>query len=307
MTRDTRIHIHDLALHRTWLSATYLCKFMAEDPSKQNRSAQVRGKALKFMMEMVSSLAGSGLALLFFVGAYFFAVWDSRRPDAEEDGQIGLKIVLYTLALGALGVAAGGIETLVLYLVSGTKTGTPAIKSGLAGLVSGAVILAGITLAMLPRTNTQQHPKVFRLALGTVAALAGTVCIVAFAGFVNMMINGGGKAWVEKAAPFATCITYGGLAFLSLSKLGNLSGWVSQPRPMAPQAGVPQQQGYPPQQSGGVPQQQGYPPQQQGYPPQQQQQQGYPPQQQGGYPPQGGGGGYPPQGGGAGGGGYQPR
>jgi hypothetical protein len=251
------------------------------------------------MMEMVTSFAASGIALLFFAGAYFFAVWDSRRPDAEEDGQIGLKIVLYTLAIGALGVAAGGVDTLLHYLVSGAKTGTPAIKSGAAGLVAGGLILAGIMMALLPRTNTQQHPKVLRLALGFVSAVTGTLAITSFAGFVMVMINGGGAPWAMKAAPFASFLTYGALAFVAINKLGSLSGWVSQPRPMAPQAGIPQQQGYPPQQSGGVPQQQGYPPQQQGYPPQQQ---GYPPQGGGGYPPQGGGG-YPPQGGG----GYQPR
>jgi hypothetical protein len=254
------------------------------------------------MMGMVSSFAASGLALLFLVGAYFFAVWDGRRPDAEEDGQIGLKIVLYTLALGALGIAAGGVNTLLHYLVSGAKTGTPAIKSGAAGLVAGGLILAGIMMALLPRTNTLQQPKVMRLTLGFVAAITGTIAITSFALFVNVMINGGGAPWAVKAAPFASFLTYGGIGFFALNKLGGLSGWVSQPRPMAPQAGVPQQ-GYPPQQSGGAPQQ-GYPPQQQGGYPPQQQQQGYPPQQQQGYPPQGGGG-YPPQGGG--GGGYQPR
>ncbi len=261
------------------------------------------------MMEMVAGFAASGLAVLFFVGAYFFAVWDSRRPDAEEDGQIGLKIVLYTLALGALGIAVGGVNTLLHYLVSGAKTGTPAIKSGAAGLVAGGLILAGIMMALLPRTNTQTHTKVFRLALGFVSAFAGTMAITSFAIFVNMMINGGGAPWAEKAQPFASFLTFGGLAFVALNKLGGLSGWVAQPRVMSPQAGVPQQ-GYGQQQSGAAAQQ-GYPPQQQqGYPPQQQQQQqqqqGYPPQQQQGYPPQGGGG-YPPQGGGAAGGGYQPR
>ena len=263
------------------------------------RRVSGQGKGTNTMMEMVDS---SGLALLFAVGAYFYAVWDSRRPDAEADDQIGLKIVLYALALAALGVAVGGVNELLHYLVSGAKTGTPAIKKGAAGLVAGGLILAGIMMALLPRTNTQQHPKVFRLALGFVAAIAGTVAISHFSDFVSVMINGGGKVWVEKAQPFAGFLTFGALGFLALNKLGGLSGWVSQPRPMAPQVGIPQQQGYPPQQSGGVPQQ-GYPPQQQRYPPQQQQQ-GYPPQQQGGYPPQGGGG-YPPQGGG--GGGYQPR
>jgi hypothetical protein len=249
-----------------------------------------------------TAISGMGvtLALLFFVGAYFFAVWDARRPDAEADSQIGLKIVLYTLALGALGMAAGGVNELLHYLLSGAKTGTPAIKSGAAGLVGGGLILAGIVMAMLPRTNHSEKSKVTRMALGFVAAIAGSLSIVFFGAFVNMMINGGGAPWAMKSAPLAAFITYGGLAFLSINKLGAMSGWTAPARPM-PQPG---HGGY--QQSGGVPQQ-GYPPQQQGYPPQQQ---GYPPQQQGGYPPQGGmppqgmpGGGYPPQGGG----GYQPR
>jgi hypothetical protein len=266
------------------------------------------------MGEMIAAASGglaTGLAIAFFVGAYFFAIWDSRRSDAEADGQIGLKIVLYTLALGALGIAAGGVDTLLHYVVSGAKTGTPAIKQGAAGLVSGGLILAGIMMALLPRTNTQQHPKAMRLTLGFVAAITGSAAIVAFSMFVQMMINGGGAPWAVKAGPFATFLTYGGIGFFALNKLGGMSGWVAQPRPMAPQAGVPQQGGYPPQQSGGVPQGGGYPPQGGGYPPQ-----GGMPPQGGGYPPQGGGmppqgGGYPPQGGGGyppqGGGGYQPR
>src|SRR5690606_13723206 len=92
---------------------------------------------------MSTAISGLGvrLALMFLVGAYFFAIWDARRPDAEEDGQIGIKVVLYTLAIAALAVAAGGANTLLHYLVSGAKTGTPAIKSGLSGLVSGGLIL----------------------------------------------------------------------------------------------------------------------------------------------------------------------
>ena len=96
------------------------------------------------MMEMIGAFAGSGSgsALLFFVGAffvgaYFVATWDSRKAEGEEDGQIGLKVVLYTLALGALGVALGGVDTLLHYVVSGAKTGTPMIKQGAAELVIG--------------------------------------------------------------------------------------------------------------------------------------------------------------------------
>lgn len=266
------------------------------------------------MMESAVAGLGISLALAFLVGAYFFAVWDSRREGAEVDQQVGIKIVLFTLALAALAIASGGATTLLHYMASGAKTGSSNIKSGLAGLVSGGLILAGIALAMLPRTNMAERPKVTRLALGFVGAMAGSVAILFFASFVGIMINGGGAPWAVKSGFLAPVIVYGAIAFLAVNKLGAMSGWTSAPaRPAMPQGGhggyppggggMPQQ-GYPPQQ-GGMPQ--GYPPQQQqggGYPPQQQQG-GYPPQQQqGGYPPQGqGGGGYPPQGGG----GHQPR
>ncbi len=261
------------------------------------------------LMALASTGMGVTLALSFFVGAYFFAVWDSRREGAEPDGQIGLKLVLYTLIIGALGVAVGGVDTLMHYLVSGAKTKTPGLKAGISGLAAGGLILAGLVMMMLPRTNTSEHPKVLRMTLGYVAAISGSAAIVFFYLFVSSMIMGGGE-WIEKSAFLAHCTTYGGVAYLALNKLGGLSGWTapSRPAPMPqgggypPQGGMPQGGGYPPQ-GGGMPQGGGYPPQGGGMP----QGGGYPPQgggmpQGGGYPPQGGGG-YPPQGGG----GYPPR
>tara|TARA_R110002073_G_scaffold24260_4_gene81927 strand:- start:16859 stop:17683 length:825 start_codon:yes stop_codon:yes gene_type:complete len=263
------------------------------------------------IMALASSGIGVTLALAFFVGAYFFAVWDSRREGAEADGQIGLKLVLYTLILGALGVAVGGADTLLHYMVSGAKTGTPAIKAGIAGLAAGGLILAGLVMMMLPRTNTDEHPKVLRMVLGYVSAISGSAAIIFFSLFVTSMIMGGGS-WVGKSGMLAHLITYGAVAYLALNKLGTMSGWTAPSRPaqMTQQGGggYPPQGGMPPQQGGGYPPQAGMPQQQGGgYPPQG----GMPPQQGGGYPPQGGmppqqGGGYPPQGGG-GGGGYPPQ
>ncbi len=254
-------------------------------------------------MSVASSGIGASLALTFFVGAYFFAVWDSRREGAGDDGQIGLKLVLFTLMISALGIAMGGASTLLHYLLSGAKTGTPAIKAGVAGIASGGLVLVGLVMMMLPRTNSNEHPKLLRLTLGFVAAIAGSAAIAFFGNFVSSMIMGGGT-WAGKSGGLASFITFGAVGFLALNKLGSLSGWVATSAP--PQAGYPpqqsggmpqggyppqqgQQQGYPPQQSGGIPQGGGYPPQQQGVP-----QQGYPPQGGGGYPPQGGGG-YPPR------------
>ncbi|MCP4448787.1 MAG: hypothetical protein GY811_26155 [Myxococcales bacterium] len=252
------------------------------------------------LMTQASSGIGVTLALSFFVGAYFFAVWDARREGAAEDGQVGLKLVLYTLILGTLGVAVGGVDTLLHFMLSGAETGTPAIKAGVAGIAAGGLILAGLVMVMLPRTNTKDNPKAFRMTLGFVAVIAGSAAIVYFSLFVTSMIMGGGT-WVLKSRMLAHFITYGAVGYFALNTLGGLSGWTAPTRPQA----IPQGGGYPPQQSGGIPQGGGYPPQQGGmpqqggYPPQggMPQQGGYPPQSGGGYPPQSGGG-YPPQGGG---------
>lgn len=261
-------------------------------------------------LALISQASTALIGVLFLAAAYLFAQADRLRADSasKDDDQVGLKTAIFALTIAGLVVAVGGAETLVHYLVSGAKTGTGEIKNGAAGLVAGGLVVGGLVKMLLPRTNTDEFPKVSRLALGFIAALTGMMAIGAFATFVQLMINGGGLPWAAKSGSLSSLVVYGAIAFLSLTKLGSLSGWTTPQRPaapMAPQGGGPQYH-----QSGGM-QQPGYPPQQAGYPPQGQQmppQGGAYPPQGGGYPPQGGGGagggGYPPQGGG---GGYQPR
>ena len=219
----------------------------------------------------------------FLAAAYFFLVWDARRADSQnkDDGQVGLKVVLYFFIIIGIGFAAGGVATLLNYLLSATKTGTPALKQGLAGLIAGVIPIFAVAIVLLPRTNYRQYTRAGRLAYGYLAAVGGFMSLLSLQGLVGQLIMS--TPWAMTSGQLANLIVFAGIGFFSLFRLGSLSGWSApaRPTPMAPghSQGYPQGGGYPPQ---------GYPPQ--GYP------QGY----GGGYgPPQGGG--YPP------GGGYQPR
>jgi hypothetical protein len=75
---------------------------------------------------------GSNAGLVFLFGApswlvlsYFFLVWDARQPQSAtaSDGQIGIKLVGMFLLLIGLGIAAGGLASLLHYLLSGAKGG----------------------------------------------------------------------------------------------------------------------------------------------------------------------------------------
>ncbi|HTE50713.1 MAG TPA: hypothetical protein VK698_07580 [Kofleriaceae bacterium] len=224
----------------------------------------------------------------FLAFAYFFLVWDARRADSpnKDDGQIGIKLVLYFFIIVGVGIAAGGLATLLNYLLSGAKTGTPALKQGLADLVSGVVPIFVAAVVLLPRTNFKQYTRAGRLAYGFLAASGGFMAWQSLHGLVGQLIQS--APWASTSGQLANLVVFGGIGFFALFRLGSLSSWSApvRPAPMAPthSQGYPQGGGYPPQ---------GYPPQ--GYP----QGGGY--GGGGGYGPQQGGGGYPP------GGGYQPR
>jgi hypothetical protein len=261
------------------------------------------------MESFAAAGAGSafvGAAFVYFFVTYFYLFWDSRvRADSptKDDAQILLKTVLNALLLVGIGIAAGGLTILLHYLLSGAKTGTPHLKEGLALLISGAVPIAAVMLALVPRTNHRTHAKATRFFLGFLATIGGAIGFLSLSGVIRGLILSAG--WQNIAGEAASFLVMTGIGFVALFRLGNMSSWTAPVRvaPQMQQHSQPYQQGYQqqgyPQQGGGYPQQGGGYPQQGG---------GYP-QQGGGYPQQGGGGGgYPPQGGGyPPGGGYQPR
>ena len=255
--------------------------------------------------QAAQALAGGGVggglqvaAAAVLVLGYFYIFWDKRKEESanKDDGQVGIKIVLFTIILFSLGMAAGALEGLLGWLLSGAKGGAGPIKEAMGPLVAGGGGVALVLLMLLPRTNNKDYPQAERFAAGAVGLVAIVTAIGSLNGLLDALLTS--KGWrAAGAGQTAHLLVSGGLGFFALTRFGGMSGWTAPARPapmMQPQGGYQPQQGYQPQ--GQMQGQQGY-----------QQPQGYPPQQQG-YPPQGGmppGQGYPP-GGQGGPGGYQP-
>jgi hypothetical protein len=243
------------------------------------------GSELMMMGLSPASILAGSVAVGFVAFAYFILTLDRQRATSpsKDDNQVGLKLVLFALALFGVGTAAGGLHALLGSILGGLKEGSAAIKATLPPIIVGSVLVVVIVKALLPRTNaaTQKQPE--RYFLGALAVTFGVFALVE----VNALLTGlfNSFPWAANASALAGAIIGGAVLFVAISRFGSLSGWTM---PVAPPAAPPAQ--YPPH-GGGYPPQGGYPPGG-----------GYPPQGGGGYPPQGGGG-YPPPGGG----GYPPR
>lgn len=269
-----------------------------------------------------SMLVACSFAVLLL--GYFYIFWDRRRENSpnQGDGQVGIKLVLYTLLLVSLGLAVGAIESILGYILAAGKNqdglkGAGPLKMGIASLIAGGVGVAAIMFACLPLTNVREYPQVERFAVGAVALVAGLATLL---GLQETLQNFFGRVdgWAPRAHSLASFLVSAGLAALSVMRFGSLSGWQSPMRAgvsgaaasYQPQAGYQppsyQQQpgGYSPAQPGAYPspQQGAYPQagyqaqpggyQQGGYAPAQPGSSGLPAPQGSGYPPQPGGG-YP--------------
>lgn len=278
-------------------------------------------------MDPIRSLGtGGALAPMLLVAAlgvlvlgYFYLFWDRRKDDSpnKDDGQIGLKLVLYVIAIAGVGIAAGALSQILGWAVAGGKNAfgmndSGMIKSGIASLLAGGVGVGAVIFLFLPRTNARAFPQSERFALGAVAALAGLGALIQL-DMTLAALFGAVPGWPAKAHALAGLLVSGGLGVVALMRFGAVSGWTMPVRPVAPpMMQPPGSYGQPPG-GYGSPQGQQMPPQ--GYPPQG----GYggppqgqmPPQGSGGYGPPPGAGGYgPPPGGGLPppqGGGYPPR
>lgn len=243
-------------------------------------------------------IAGSFAVLLL---GYFYIFWDRRKDGSlnQGDGQVGIKLVLYTLLLVSLGLAVGAIESILGYILAAGKNqdglkGAGPLKMGIASLVAGGVGVAAIMFACLPLTNVREYPQVERFAVGAVALVAGLATVL---GLQETLQNFFGRvdSWAPRAHTLASFLVSAGLAALAIMRFGSLSGWQSARAGLSgpaasyqPQAGYQQQPqvGYQ-QQPGAYAQQQpgGYPSPQQGGYPQAGYQQAQPGYQQGGYSP----------------------
>lgn len=224
------------------------------------------------------ALAGS-LIVGFVLVAYFAILFDRRRENSpsRDDTQVGIKLVLWAILIGAVAMAAEGAEALLAFVLGGFKGGWSSLRGPLATIAAAGGVGAGVFLLFMPKTNNLERPQIERLAVGGLAALLGAAALLSLDEFLNALLAG--KPWADIAKGLAGVGVNGGLGLLAITRLGAMSGWRAAPRiPQMPMS--PPMTGQPPPPLGG-----GYPPQGGGYPP-----------QGGGYPPQGGG--YPPQGGG---------
>jgi hypothetical protein len=242
----------------------------------------------EMLLSLLPSIEALALGAGFVVFAYLVITLDRRRDNSpsKDDTQVGLKLVLYGLALAGIQIAVGGVNTLLAYILGGFKGGAAPIKLALPPILVGGAAAVAMLAVLLPRTNAKASPQAERFAVGVLGVVYGAFAIGQATFFLTALFNS--FPWAVTSSALAGLLVSGAIGFLAVNRLGALSNWTAPVKPMMPMnpPGYPQQGGgYPPQQGGG------YPPQGGGYPPQGG---GYPPQG-GGYPPQQGGGGYPPR------------
>jgi hypothetical protein len=195
------------------------------------------------------SIASYGLALMLLL--YLLAVWDARQEGSASahDGQIGLKVLVHVFGLVGLLIACGGAQSVLGFVLAKIKGGVPSeyIKRGVGHLLAGGGVFAGCWFVLLPRTNYQEHPRVTRMALGAAVALSGMASIAAISAFLGGVVAG--APWASNAQLLAAALVFGGLGYVSMTRMGAVSGWVVPlPRPAAPPPGT-----YPPGLAGQYP------------------------------------------------------
>lgn len=216
-------------------------------------------------------------AAIAFIGvSYFVITIDRTRPNSpsKDDTQVGIKLVIWAFIIAGVGLATGGVDAILAYVLGGFKASSLVLRGALGPLVVGAGVVVLFWLVLLPKTNNASLRQCERYALGVVGFAYGIQAVVELSEAISGVFTS--AAWGEISGSMSGALVHGAVGFLAIVLLGSRSGWTSPPPPMRMPYPPPQQQGggYPPQ--GG-----GYPPQGGGYPP-----------QGGGYPPQGGG--YPP-------------
>ncbi len=217
---------------------------------------------------MLGDQLGDPVSLVasFILVSYVVITLDRRRDasPSKDDTQVGIKLVIFGLMAAAVLSAANATEHLLAFVLGGFKGGWKAMRGPFASVIAMGAPAVGLYLFFLPRTNYQERPAVERLATGLVAAFAGAGTLVGLNAFLEYLFAG--APWADIASGLAKVGVWGGVAILSVMRLGTMSGWRAIPKvpqmPMAPPMGqpMPPQQGmpplgggYPPQQGGGWP------------------------------------------------------
>src|SRR5262245_7286064 len=111
----------------------------------------LEGQVMSLLPQLLqlANLASAGV--LFVVAAYLFVSIDRRRASSttKDDNQIGIKLVLFALTMVGIGLAAGGVQSVLGYALSGFKGGGAPLKQFLPPVIVGAVVILIMLLALM--------------------------------------------------------------------------------------------------------------------------------------------------------------
>jgi len=215
-----------------------MMKEMAEEAGRRGGGGDMAAAMAAQAAQQVT-LGILAAVVLWAAAVYFYLFWDRRRDDSKnkDDGQVGLKVIIYSFLLFTLVLGAQGLNDVLQFLLAGAKN-TPQIKTGLANLLAGGALFAAAWFMLLPRTNAKDYPQTERYAIGAVALGAGLTTFAAFNGLLTSLFTGAN--WkLTSSGHFAHLIVWGALAFLALFRLGQMSNWTAPARMSSMPPGFP--------------------------------------------------------------------
>lgn len=177
-----------------------------------------------------------GLILtLMFVGIGYVAIFIDRMRAASpnrDDGQVGLKLVVYGLAMTGLALVALGVVRLLSTILGGFHDFVHAVRINVPAIIVGAGVLVGLVKMVLPRTNYLTFRQVERYATGLLALEYGIASIVIVYFLLTDIFLAG--SWSEISDEAARAVVYVVIAGAALMRFGSASGWSMPVRPMPP-------------------------------------------------------------------------
>jgi hypothetical protein len=181
-----------------------------------------------------AALFGPAFVAVSFVGfTYFMITLDRARANSpsKDDNQVGLKLVLYGIALAGVWLAIGGASDLLAFILGGFKGGTVPVRHAMPPVLVGGAVVAIVWKQLLPRTNAAVARQPERYVLGAIGLVYGTRAVIGFSGVVTGLFNEwswspGGESLFATSPFFAELIASGAAAYFAITRLGAASGWV---------------------------------------------------------------------------------
>jgi hypothetical protein len=194
----------------------------------------LEAQAMSLIPQLIqlAQLASPGV-LLVVVGYLYIAI-DRNRANSttKDDTQVGIKLVLFALTMVGIGLAAGGLQSILGYALGGFKGGGGPLKLYLPPVIVGAVVVLVMLLALLPRTNaaTQKQPE--RFFLGILALVYGGASILSLNTLLQAVFTSAG--WPAMAGAIASLVVNAAIGFMALIRFGAVSGWKAPVAAMPP-------------------------------------------------------------------------